>query len=216
MPSNADQRYVARCFCRITSLPDQHEAEEQGTRTFANPRMRQPARLRQKDRRDRPSQARCVSLRGRRVEGCASKASTTCSRSTQSGPADQPEYPGLPTLERCDPFSRNGRHRKADLPYDTDGWVVKVKTLSILQRELGTNSRRHAGHRLQIYRRFRCAPRSRNRVQVAAPSHHPVAHLTPVAVGRVMSPAPRCTTKTRYAARTCGSATRSSFSGRAR
>jgi len=171
-------------FARINS-----EAEEQGGRTFANPRNAAAGSLRQKDPEQTAKRKLDVFLYAvGACEGCAFESQYNLLETySQWGLRTNPNIRICGGLEDVIAFCAEWQTRKAALPYDTDGVVVKVNSFD-LQRELGTNSRSPRWAIAYKYPALQVRTRVESiEVQVGRTGAiTPVAYLTPVAVAGVM------------------------------
>ncbi len=173
-----------REFARINA-----EAEEQGGRTFANPRNAAAGSLRQKDPAQTANRKLDVFLYAvGDCDGCSFTSQYHLLETySKWGLRTNPNIRICPGLEDAIAFCTEWQTRKATLPYDTDGVVVKVNSFD-LQRELGTNSR---SPRWAIAYKY---PAQQVRTKVESIEVQvgrtgaitPVAYLTPVAVAGVI------------------------------
>ncbi|HLJ55161.1 MAG TPA: NAD-dependent DNA ligase LigA [Chthonomonadaceae bacterium] len=170
-------------FARINA-----EAEEQGSRTFANPRNAAAGSLRQKDPSETAKRRLDIFLYAvGECEGCRFQSQAELLESyARWGLRTNPNIRICPGLEEVIAFCAEWQARKVDLPYDTDGVVVKVNSFD-LQRELGTNSRSPRWAIAYKYPALQVRTRVEDiQVQVGRTGAiTPVAHLEPVAVAGV-------------------------------
>lgn len=124
-------------FARINSL-----SEEEGGRTFANPRNAAAGSLRQKDPGETAKRRLDIFLYA--VGYCEDYEFTSQHDLLQTyekwGLRTNPNVRVCAGIEEVVHFCSEWQTRKSELPYDIDGVVVKVNSYS-LQAELGTNSR---------------------------------------------------------------------------
>jgi len=171
-------------FARINA-----EAEEQGGRTFANPRNAAAGSLRQKDPAETARRKLDVFLYAIGDSEGASFESQIQLLQTYArwGLRTNPNVRVCTGLDEVIAFCDEWKERKTTLPYDTDGVVVKVNSFN-LQRELGTNSRSPRWAIAYKYPALQVRTRVEDiGVQVGRTGAiTPVAHLQPVAVAGVI------------------------------
>lgn len=173
-----------REFARINA-----EMEEQGGKTFANPRNAAAGSLRQKDPNITASRRLDVFLYAvGACEGWEFESQYDLLQTYREwGLRTNPNVRVCPDLEAVIAFCNEWSEKKKELPYDIDGVVVKVNSFA-LQRELGFVSR---SPRWAIAYKY---PALQVRTKVEAIEVQvgrtgaltPVAHLTPVAVAGVV------------------------------
>jgi DNA ligase (NAD+) len=173
-----------REFARINA-----EMEEQGGRTFANPRNAAAGSLRQKDPRITASRRLDAFMYAvGACDGCEFVSQYDLLQTYREwGLRTNPNVCVCATIEEVIAFCDEWAEKKQELPYDIDGVVVKVNSLA-LQRELGQVSR---SPRWAIAYKY---PALQVRTKVEAIEVQvgrtgaitPVAHLTPVAVAGVV------------------------------
>lgn len=173
-----------REFARINA-----EMEEQGGKTFANPRNAAAGSLRQKDPTITASRRLDIFLYAVGVcEGWTFASQYDLLQTYREwGLRTNPNVRVCPNLDAVIAFCDEWANKKEELPYDIDGVVVKVNSFG-LQRELGFVSR---SPRWAIAYKY---PALQVRTKVEAIEIQvgrtgaltPVAHLTPVAVAGVI------------------------------
>jgi DNA ligase (NAD+) len=173
-----------REFARINA-----ELEENGGKTFANPRNAAAGSLRQKDP---------TITAGRRLdiflyavgacEGCVFDSQYDLLEKYRAwGLRTNPNVRVCQNLEEVKAFCAEWETKKAELPYDIDGVVIKVNPFA-LQRELGAVSRSprwaiaYKYPALQVRTKLEAIEVDVGRTGALTP----VAHLTPVAVAGVI------------------------------
>jgi DNA ligase (NAD+) len=171
-------------FARINA-----EAEEQGGRTFANPRNAAAGSLRQKDPKETARRKLDVFLYAvGEVEGYAFASQQDLLDTYKTwGLRTNPNIHLCMGLEAVMAFCTDWATRKSQLPYDIDGVVVKVNPFT-LQRELGTNTRSPRWATAYKYPALQVRTKVESiEVQVGRTGAiTPVANLTPVAVAGVI------------------------------
>jgi DNA ligase (NAD+) len=171
-------------FARINA-----EAEEQGGRTFANPRNAAAGSLRQKDPTETARRKLDVFLYAvGALDGHEFGSQYELLKTYADwGLRTNPNIRVCTGLDEVIAFCEEWQSRKRDLPYDTDGVVVKVNSFG-LQRELGFNSRSPRWAIAYKYPALQVRTKVESiEVQVGRTGAiTPVAYLTPVAVAGVM------------------------------